>query len=768
VTDPKELLERLSVEEKAALVVGASAWTTVPLPDSGVEPIRMSDGPHGVRFIADEKAMTRESEPATCFPTAVALASSWDVELVREVGAALGAEAAALGVDVLLGPGVNIKRTPLGGRNFEYFSEDPYLAGELAVAWIDGLQSRGVGASVKHFALNNQEFQRNSIDVEVDERALREIYLPAFEAAVTRAHPWTVMCAYNRVGGELCSQHPRLLDDILKREWGFEGLVVSDWGAVRDRAAAVAAGLDVEMPGPRPGHVQEVLDALADGRLALDRLDEAVKRVLRIAQRAQTARREAAGAREVDVGAHHRLARRAAQDGMVLLKNDDLLPLAVDRPLAVIGRTAKEPKVQGGGSSRVNATRVDDAWSALLELGAELRYAEGWAADLRPNAELVRGAVDAARQAEAALLFVALPGALESEGYDRTELGLPAAQVELIQAVAAAQPRTAVVLNSGGAVDMRSWLGSVPAVLQAWTMGQAGGGALAEVLMGRACPSGKLAETFPLAIEDTPAFLSYPGENGRVRYDEGLFVGYRYYDARRQSVLFPFGHGLSYTTFAYQDLHVSTASFDAGDTIDVSFSLTNTGAVAGREVAQLYVHDAASHLRRPPKELKGFAKVVLEPGETQRVTLRLDTRSFAYYDPSHRRWVAEAGDFELLVGASSADIRLRARVTLAHGTALPFALTRESTIREWLADSRGKAVLEPLLGPIRQGMAHAMGSADESQAIGMDLDRFLMDMPLVSLLGFQETDAGVSAAALVDDLLARARGGAHAAEEAPA
>ncbi|MEJ2667570.1 MAG: glycoside hydrolase family 3 C-terminal domain-containing protein [Deinococcales bacterium] len=767
MTDPKETLERLSVEQKAALVVGASAWTTVPLPDSGVEPVRMSDGPHGVRFVADEKAMTRESEPATCFPTAVALASSWDVELVREVGAALGAEAAALGVDVLLGPGVNIKRTPLGGRNFEYFSEDPYLAGELAVAWIDGLQSRGVGASVKHFALNNQEFQRNSIDVEVDERALREIYLPAFEAAVTRARPWTVMCAYNRVGGALCSQHPRLLDDVLKREWGFDGLVVSDWGAVRDRAAAVAAGLDLEMPGPRPGHVQEVLDALADGRLALERLDEAVARVLRIAQRAQTARREAPGAHDVDVSAHHRLARRAAQDGMVLLKNDDLLPLTVDRPLAVIGRTAKEPKVQGGGSSRVNATRIDDAWSALLELGADLRYAEGWAADLRPSPELVREAVDAARQAEAALVFVALPGALESEGYDRTELGLPAAQVELIQAVAAAQPRTAVVLNSGGAVDMRPWLSSVPAVLQAWTMGQAGGGALAEVLMGRASPSGKLAETFPLAIEDTPAFLSYPGENGRVRYDEGLFVGYRYYDARRQSVLFPFGHGLSYTTFAYQDIHVSEASFDAGDTIDVSFSLTNTGAVAGSEVAQLYVHDAVSRLRRPPKELKGFAKVSLEPGETQRVTLRLDMRSFAYYDPTHRRWVAEAGDFELLVGASSTDIRLRARITLAHGTELPFALTRESSIREWLADTRGKAVLEPLLGPIRQGMAHAMGSADESQAIGMDLDRFLMDMPLVSLFGFQESEAGMSAAALVDDLLARG-GGDHAAEEAPA
>jgi len=742
----------LGVEEKAALCVGASAWTTVPLAARGVGAVRMSDGPHGVRFVADEQAAVQESLAATCFPTAVALASTWNVDLVRDVAAALGAEAAALGVHVLLGPGVNIKRTPLGGRNFEYLSEDPYLAGELAVAWIEGLQSQGVGASLKHFALNNQEYQRNSIDVSVDERALREIYLPAFEAAVTRARPWTVMCAYNRVDGDLCSQNERLLTRILREEWGYQGLVVSDWGAVRDRVAALAAGLDLEMPGPRPAHVQEIVDAVADGRLPGSRLDDAALRILRMALSAPAA----AGAAAVDPDGHHRLARDAAREGMVLLKNEGILPLGRGQTLAVIGRSAMEAKIQAGGSSRVSPTRVDTPWDALVATGAELRYAEGWAADLRPRDDLVRQSVDAARAADVALVFVALPGTLESEGYDRTDLSLPPAQVQLIRAVAAAQPQTVVVLNTGGAVAMAPWIASVPAVLQAWTMGQAGGGALVDVLTGAANPGGKLAETFPLAIHDTPAYLSYPGENGRVRYDEGIFVGYRYYDERKAAVLFPFGHGLSYTTFAYDDLRVSATRFDLGERLRVSFNITNTGAAAGQEVAQLYVHDADARLRRPPKELKGFAKVRLEPGETSRVDLELDERTFAYYDPAHGRWVADAGDFDLLVGASSADIRLRTRVTLTRGTPLPFALTRESSVREWLADPRGKAVLAPLLAVIQEAMARTMGSSDGREAIGMDLDRFLMDMPLVAIVAHGETTPQVSATAMVDALLARA------------
>jgi len=761
VTDASDLLDGLSLEQKAALCVGASAWTTVP---EGARAVRMSDGPHGVRFVADEHLAGRESEPATCFPTAVALASTWNPLLAREVGAALGAEAAACGVDVLLGPGVNIKRTPLGGRNFEYFSEDPYLAGELAVAWIEGLQSRGVGASLKHFALNNQEFQRQSIDVEIDERALREIYLPAFEAAVTRARPWTVMCAYNRVAGQLCSQHPRLLSAILRDEWGFDGAVVSDWGAVRDRVAALAAGLDLEMPGPRPRHVQELVTAVTEGNLPLATLDAAVLRLQRLTERA--AARGAAA--PVDADAHHALARRVAAESMVLLKNDGLLPLAPGARVALVGRSVREPKIQGGGSSRVNPTRVDLPWDALLADLPGAQYAEGWAADLRPDPALIREATDAARASEAALVFLALPGELESEGYDRTDLTLPPAQVELLRSVAAVQPRTAVILNSGGAVDMRAWIGEVPAVLQAWTMGQAGGGALADVLMGRVSPSGKLAETFPLAIEDTPAYLAYPGENGRARYDEGCYVGYRYYEARRRPVLFPFGHGLSYTTFVYDDLRVSASSFDAGDALSVSLSVANSGEALGQEIVQLYVHDPVSRLRRPVKELKAFAKVTLQPGEVRRVTLELGERAFSYYDPLHARWVAEPGDFDVLVGASASDIRLRARVTLVHGTELPFALTRDSSVREWLADPRGEPVLAPMLPQIRHGMASAMGSDQDHQAIGMDLDRFLMDMPLVSILAFGETSPDVSAVGLVDELLARARGDDRTAEEVTA
>jgi len=757
-------LDRLSVEQKAALCVGADAWTTVPVDGVGVGAVRMADGPHGVRFVADEGATGSESVPATCFPTAVALASSWNADLVTEVGAALAEEAAALGVNVLLGPGVNIKRTPVGGRNFEYFSEDPYLAGELAVAWIDGLQSRGVGASLKHFALNNQEFQRNSIDVLVDERALREIYLPAFEAAVTRARPWTVMCAYNRVAGELCSQNARLLSDILRGEWGFDGAVISDWGAVRDRVAALAAGLDLEMPGPRPAHVQEIVDAVADGRLPQERLDDAVLRVLQLALRSHATE----PARSVDLEAHHALARRAAAESMVLLKNDGALPLERGTPLAVIGRSAKEAKIQGGGSSRVTPTRIESPWDALAATGSELRYAEGWAADLLPRPELIREAADVARSAAAAVVFVALPGSLESEGYDRTELALPLAQAELIRAVAAAQPRTVVVLNSGGAVAMTPWIDSVPAVLQAWTMGQAGGPAVVDVLTGAVNPSGKLAETFPLALEDTPAYLSYPGENGRARYDEGIFVGYRYYDARRTRVLFPFGHGLGYTTFAYDDLQVSASRFEAGESLRVSFTVANTGSVAGQEVVQLYVHDAETSVRRPVKELKAFAKVALGPRETRRVTLQLSERAFAYYHPVHARWVAEAGDFDLLVGASSADIRLRARVTLTRGTPVPFALGRDSSVREWLADPGGHAVLAPLLRQIREGAAHAMGSSDADEAIGMDLNRFLMDMPLASILAFGESSPDVSATRLVDELLDRARAAASPQDGTPA
>jgi beta-glucosidase len=761
VNDATRLLTRLTLEEKAALCVGATPWTTTAVPRLGLEAIRVTDGPHGVRLVIDPATSGQQSAPATCFPTAVSLASSWNVELVRAVGEALGEEAAALGAQVLLGPGVNLKRTPLCGRNFEYFSEDPFLAGEMAVAWIQGLQSRGVGASLKHFALNNQEFQRNAIDVVVDERTLHELYLSAFETAVTRANPWTVMAAYNRVNGELCSQHAPLLHDILVDAWGFDGVVMSDWGAVRDPVAALAAGLHLEMPGPKTSHVSMIVTAVQEGRLDASAVDEAALRILRLAERT----RVHIEPRDFDEDAHHALARRAAAEGMVLLTNHGSLPLAPERSIAVIGRSARAPHLQGGGSANVRPTRLDTPWQALSKaVSGELVYAEGWSDDLAQHPELIAEAVAVAATAEVAVVFTALPGALESEGYDRTELGLPSPQVELIRAVAATGRPTVVVLNNGGAVDVTPWVDEVDAVLQAWTMGQAGGSAVADVLLGIVDPGGRLAETFPLRLEDTPAFLSYPGENGRAPYGEGLFVGYRWYDARRLPVRFPFGHGLSYTTFAYRGPRLSVTEFDEDDAIEIAFDVTNTGARTGSEVAQLYVHDHASRLRRPVKELKGFAKVTLAPAETRTVTIRLDRRAFAYYDPAHGRWVTEAGAFDVLIGASATDIRLQASVTLRHGSDLPCILDRDSTLRDWLDDRRGGPVLAPRLEGIRQRVAAAMGGTDE-QVIGMDLTGFLLDMPLLSVLAFHEEDEGVSAIDQVDALLAQARGADAAPRE---
>ncbi|PZA07219.1 glycosyl hydrolase [Meiothermus sp. PNK-Is4] len=744
----------MTLEEKAALCTGAGPWSTTPIPRLGIPQLTVSDGPHGVRRVANPNEIASPSLPATCFPTASCLAATWNTDLVRAVGKAIGEEARALGVDVVLGPGNNMKRTPLCGRNFEYFSEDPYLSGELAASYIQGVQSEGVGTSLKHYAVNNQEFQRFSISAEVDERTLREIYLSAFERAVKKAHPWTVMCSYNKVNGTHASEHSLLLTEILKGEWGFEGLVVSDWGAVHDRVASLQAGLDLEMPGPKPRHTQAVIAAVRSGKLAESKLNEAVRRILRIVFKAA----ETPKGGTFDVEAHHALARKAAAEGMVLLKNKGLLPLRNPRRIAVIGRSALHPQFQGGGSSNVNPTRVDIPLEELRRAatGAVITFSEGYPLGLDEDPALIEEAVIQAQQAEVALIFAALPPAVESEGYDRPYLGLTPQQVALIQAVSRAQPHTAVILNTGSAVEMSSWIEGVEAVLQGWLMGQAGAGAIADILFGRINPSGKLAETFPLRLQDTPAYLNFPGENGQVRYGEGLFIGYRYYDAKEIPVLFPFGHGLSYTTFEYRDLRVSAETFKDIEGLGVSFEVGNTGQVAGQEVVQIYVRDVKSKLIRPPKELKGFAKLELQPGETQTVSVMLDFRAFAYYHPGYRRWITEDGEFEILVGASAADIRLRKTVVLESTLDLPSLLNLESTPREWLEDKRGRAVLEPMLNDLVRQMGAAMGTGE--QAIGMDMMGFILDTPLRSVLGFQESLLPTSAEEIVQALLARVRG----------
>jgi len=751
----QSLISQMALEEKAALCTGASPWTTTPVERLDIPELIMSDGPHGVRRVPDVNAMVIESLPATCFPTASCLASTWDVDLLHKMGEALAEECIALNVDVLLGPGANMKRSPLGGRNFEYFSEDPYLAGEMAASLIDGIQSRGVGTSLKHYAANNQEFQRFSISAEVDERTLREIYLPAFEKAVKQARPWTVMCSYNKVNGTFASEHHYLLTDILKNEWGFEGLVVSDWGAVRDRVAALKGGLDLEMPGPQERRVQAVLDAIRSRELDEAVLDEAVRRILNIVFKAKETPKNGT----FDVDAHHELAHKIATEGMVLLKNNGLLPLKGQQHIAVIGRAAENAHFQGGGSSHINPTKVAVPFKELKAQSgnAEVTYAEGYPTDDSFRQDMIDQAVGLAQSADVAVLYIALPTFKESEGYDRSDLDLTDQQVALIKAVSNVQPQTVVVLNNGAPVAMSEWIDGVAAVLEGWMMGQAGGAAIADVLFGRVNPCGKLAETFPLKISDTPAHLNWPGGAGEVRYGEGLFIGYRYYDAKEMPVLFPFGYGLSYTQFAYSNAKVSAETFGAADGLTVTVDVTNTGDLAGKEILQVYVHDQQSGLVRPEKELKGFAKVELQPGETRSVSIPLDFRAFAYYHPEYKEWITEDGDFDILIGASATDIRHTLKVTLESSLGLPCILDKESTIREWMADPRGKAVFGSFYDQIETMSRKIFGGGDErygnESAIGMDIMDMMNDMPLVSVLAFQQSALPMPAEELVDGLL---------------
>ena len=726
---------QLSVPQKAALCLGSDFWHTAPIGEFGIEPVMVSDGPHGLRKQPQpgDSPGRFGSVPATCFPTASALASSWDPDLAREVGAALGAEARAQGIAVVLGPGVNIKRSPLCGRNFEYLSEDPHLAGRMAAAAVAGLQSQQVGGCVKHFAANNQETARTRVSADVDERTLREIYFPAFEHVVTEARPWLVMCAYNKLNGTYAAQHRWLLTEVLRGEWGFDGLVVSDWGAVHDRVAALAAGLDLEMPPDLGFSDRAIIDAVAAGDLAEKVLDQAAGRVLRLVQRAR--RRKPA---ELDVTGHHALARRAAAQSMVLLKNDGVLPLtgAPGLTIAVIGELARTPRFQGAGSSQVSPTRVDvpvDELAAALPT-ATLLFAAGYgiagdAADSDP--ELVAAAVRAATGADVAVLFLGLPPGAESEGFDRAHIDLPEAQTRLVAELASAVPQTPVVavLCNGAATATSTWDGAAAAVLECWLAGQAMGGAVADVLTGVVSPSGRLAETIPVRLEDCPSYLNFPGEEGHVRYGEGVFVGYRGYDAADRPVAYPFGHGLTYTSFSYRDLRVTQAgSADAGDlAITVRCVIGNTGSRSGREVVQVYVGDPAAAVARPPRELKAFAKVSLEPGAELEVTFGLTARDLSYWSAVHRRWVLEPGEFQIAVGASSRDIRLTQAIVVV-GTPAP-PLTGMSTLAEWLADPSGGPALRAAFGAGPDGQPGGILASDE-------LVRMLRGFPLSTLAVF--------------------------------
>ena len=735
-SDPTSLLSRLTVEEKAALCLGSDFWRTAPVPRLGIPAIMVSDGPHGLRRQPDEgdHVGIGGSVPATCFPTAAALGSSWDPELARRVGEALGRECRDQGVAVLLGPGINIKRSPLCGRNFEYFSEDPLIAGVLGAAMVVGVQSHGVGTSVKHYAVNNQETDRLRVSADVDERTLREIYLPGFERVVTQGRPWTVMCAYNKINGTYASEHHWLLTEVLRDEWGFDGLVMSDWGAVHDRVAALAAGLDLEMPPNLGVSDAALVAAVRDGRLDESVLDTGVRRVLDLVARAQAG---SGPADPVDVDGHHALAREVARECAVLLKNDDgVLPLqpAAGETVAVIGEFARTPRYQGAGSSQVNPTQVDvplDELRAGVPDGVEVPFAAGFGVDDDGRDEELAGeAVELARGATSVVLFLGLPAADESEGFDRAHMDLPVAQTALVARIAEVNPRVVVVLANGSAVRLDGWQQHAAAVLECWLGGQAGGGAVADLLLGVASPSGRLAETLPLRLEDNTSYLNFPGEAGHVRYGEGVFVGYRGYDAVGREVSYPFGHGLSYTTFQYEDLDTSVSgSAEAGDlAVDVTVAVTNTGQRRGKEVVQLYVGDPEAAVARPVRELKGFQKLDLAPGESGTATFRLDARDLSYWSPVHGGWQLEPGQFDLAVGASSRDLRLTMSIEVsAPPVRLP--LDGMSTLEEWLADPEGGPALRAAVGTDSDGRpAGILGSEEMIKVIG--------NFPISSLAAF--------------------------------
>ncbi|KAA0090926.1 beta-glucosidase [Mycolicibacterium sp. P1-18] len=717
---------RLSLEEKVALLSGADFWHTAALEGHGVPAIMLTDGPHGLRKQrgSGDHLGLGDSVPATCFPPAVAMGCSWDVDLVRRVGEAIGTEAAIEDVAVVLGPGVNIKRSPLCGRNFEYFSEDPVVAGVLGAAMVGGIQSRGVGASLKHFAANNQETDRMRVSADVDPRPLREIYLRAFQRVVEDAHPWTVMCSYNRVNGVYASEDRWLLTTVLREEWGFDGLVVSDWGAVDDRVRALAAGLDLEMPGSRGTTGAQLVAAVADGSLDAEVVDVAAARVLGLVDRTRAG---VASPATLDVDAHHALAREAAGRSIVLLKNDgDLLPLARDADIAVVGAFAADPRYQGAGSSMITPTRLDHALDEIRSLATgPVSYAAGFstAVDVPEDesARLREEAVAAASGADAVVVFLGLPARLESEGYDRDEVDLPARQLAVLEAVVEANPNVVVVLSNGGVVAL-PFAAGVPAILEGWLLGQAGGGATADVLFGVVNPSAKLTETIPLRFADSPAYLDFPGEFSHVRYGEGLFVGYRWYDARDLGVAYPFGHGLSYTTFRYGP---ASASTDAGGDVDVRVAVTNTGSTAGREIVQLYSSLPAAVTQRPPRELKAFASVALEPGETREVTLRVRRKDLAYWDVRVDSWIVEGGTYTLEVAASSRDVRATVSVEVT-GDQVALPLSRSSSIGEVMAD--------PVAGPILQAaVAEMMGGAPDAAGFvpdGVDLQKMLDSFPI--------------------------------------
>lgn len=759
VLDVKKLVNELTLEEKASLCSGADFWHTEAIDRLNIPAAMVSDGPHGIRKqenLADHMGVA-ESIKAIGFPTASAMACSFDRDLLHKVGDALGEECVAEDLAVLLGPGINMKRSPICGRNFEYYSEDPVVAGELGAAFVNGVQEHGVGTSLKHFAANNQEWRRMSINAEIDERTLREIYLAAFETVVKKAQPWTIMCSYNRINGVYSCENDWLLNKVLRDEWGFEGLVMTDWGAMDERVPSLKAGLDLEMPDCHGETDKLIVKAVQSGELEESVLDTAVERILTMVDKYLTARKGIDPAsmvhplpssveRGYDVAAHHALARTTAEQSAVLLKNEDILPLQKDKKIAFIGEFAKVPRIQGGGSSHINNTSVE---SALDAAGDSVSYAQGFHIDEETTDEtLLQEAITLAKESDVAVIFAGLPDSFESEGFDRTHLNMPANQNELIARISEVQPNVVVVLHSGSPIAM-PWLDKVAGVLQMYLAGQASGGAAVNLLFGDATPCGKLAETFPLHLEDNPSYLNFPGNREKVCYQEGVFIGYRYYDKKKMDVLFPFGYGLSYTDFTYSNMKVTVNGKNAADVdviketdeIVVSADITNTGNCDGAEIVQLYIKNPVVYEIRPEKELRDFAKVFLKAGETKTVTFTLNARAFSYYETRIHDWYAESGDYEILLASSSRDIRLQDTVSITGSKKIPFVADYVTTCEDVeLFAKDGSALDEMLRG---SGFAEATDhDGDDSMGSGTAdmMKAMFTGTPLHSILSFSSEE----------------------------
>lgn len=743
-TKMKNLISQMTLEEKAGLCSGLDFWHTKGIERLGIPSEMVSDGPHGLRKqdqAADHLGIN-DSIQAVCFPAGCATASSFDRDLVRKLGETLGEECQAENISTILGPAMNIKRSPLCGRNFEYYSEDPLVSTEMAGALVHGVQSKHVGTSPKHFMANNQEYHRMTSSSEMDERTMREIYLASFEGMVKKEKPWTIMNSYNKLNGTYLCENKEMLTDVLRKEWGFDGYVMTDWGAMNERVEALKAGCNLEMPSCGGTTDAEIVKAVKNGELDEAVLDQRLEEFLNIIFRYEENRDQKA---VFQLERDHGIARQVEEECIVLLKNEgNILPLSPDKKAAFIGKYAKAPRYQGGGSSHINSFKVESAMDAVkfCEKVKEenIVFAQGYddAEDLTDEA-LLAEAVEAAKNAEIAVIFAGLPDNFESEGYDRKHMRMPDCQNRLIEAVAEVQPNTVVVLHNGSPVEM-PWIGKVKAVLEAYLGGQAVGGAVVNVLYGNANPSGHLAETFPIRLQDTPCYLNYGGEHDKSVYSEGVFVGYRYYASKDMEVLFPFGHGLSYTTFAYSNLSVGKEKMTESETLTVTVDVTNTGEIAGKEVVQLYVAPKGGTVIRPVRELKAFEKIELAPGETKNVQFTLDRRAFAYWSTQIHDWHVESGEYEIQIGRNAQDIVLSHSVAVESEVHIPKVFDLNSTMGEILADPKGKAVLEQAMASMA-GAEEAQEMGEEAQgdggAINSEMMAAMMEgMPLRQLISF--------------------------------